>query len=197
MHFQKIEGPVLAVDEEGFPKTNHPEFLFIGRSNVGKSTVINKLLGRKNLAYTSQKPGKTKTLNFYLVDDVFRIVDAPGYGYAKTSKKRRAFFGHMFEKYLTKRIPLRHVFLLIDFRHPPTEDDKTMAGFLNHCGRPFTIIATKTDKVSNNKRAKHLKTLVETLRLDETREVILFSKEEKDCREPLLAKLGELLAALS
>jgi len=197
MHFQKIEGPVLAVDEAGFPQSDHPEFLFIGRSNVGKSTVINKLLGRKNLAYTSQKPGKTKTLNFYLVDDTFRIVDAPGYGYAKTSKKRRAFFGHMFEHYLTTRQALRHVFLLVDFRHPPTENDKTMAGFLNHCQRPFTIIATKTDKVSKNKRARHLKVLIEDLRLDENTEVILFSKEESDCREPLLAKLGELLGASS
>ncbi len=197
MHFQKIEGPVLAVDEAGFPSTDHPEFLFIGRSNVGKSTVINRLLGRKNLAYTSQKPGKTKTLNFYLVDDSFRIVDAPGYGYAKASKKRRAFFGRMFENYLTTRKALRHVFLLIDFRHPPTEDDMTMAGFLNHCERPFTIIATKTDKVSKNKRARHLRVLAETLQLDETTETILFSKEDAACREPLLAKLDELLAASS
>ncbi len=131
--------------------SDKPEFLLLGRSNVGKSSFINMILNRKRIAYTSSKPGKTQTLNFYNVNNSFFIVDAPGYGYAKVNKKVREKFGAMIEEYLLNRENLKIVFLLVDMRHEPTNDDVLMFDFLKYYDIPTVIIATKSDKLPKNK----------------------------------------------
>ena len=123
---------VIATRRSQYPINGKPEFLLVGRSNVGKSSFINSILSRKNLAYTSSRPGKTQTLNFYSVNDEFYLIDVPGYGYAAVDKKTQAKFGMMIEEYLEKRETLKRVFMLIDFRHKPTEDDLLMYNFLKH-----------------------------------------------------------------
>ena len=123
---------VIATRRSQYPTDGKPEFLLVGRSNVGKSSFINSVLSRKNLAHTSSKPGKTQTLNFYKVNDAFYLIDVPGYGYAATDKKTQAKFGMMIEEYLEKRENLRRVFMLIDFRIKPTEDDLLMYNFLKY-----------------------------------------------------------------
>ena len=123
MEIISVEDPIIAVRISQYPEDKKGEFLILGRSNVGKSSFINTIINRKNLARTSSKPGKTQTLNFYLVNKEFYIVDVPGYGYANVSKKQMEKFGIMIEEYLKQRPYLKHVFLLIDYRHKPTEDD--------------------------------------------------------------------------
>ena len=149
------------------PQHNLPEYAFIGRSNVGKSSLINMLTNRKNLAKTSGKPGKTQTLNFYLVNEAFYFVDVPGYGYAKVSKKDREAFGQMIEEYLLKREQLKIVIQLVDFRHKPSEDDVLMYQFLSSYNIPTIVIGTKVDKVPKTKRKKNEKVIMETLGLEE------------------------------
>ena len=146
---------VMATRRSQYPETDLPEFMLVGRSNVGKSSFINTILGRKNIAYTSGKPGKTQTLNFYRVNDAFFLVDVPGYGYAAVNKKIQEKFGKMIEEYLEKRDELVRVFMLIDFRHKPTEDDQLMYNFLKYYNIPVTIVATKVDKVGNSKLEKN------------------------------------------
>lgn len=144
---------------ESYLETDKSEVLLLGRSNVGKSSFINMILNRKNIAYTSGKPGKTQTLNFYHVNDEFYLVDAPGYGYAKVNKKVREKFGAMIEEYLTQRDNLKLVMLLVDLRHTPTQDDIMMYEFLSYYDIPTVIIATKSDKLSNNKIASAVRDL--------------------------------------
>ena len=146
---------VMATRRSQYPDDLKPEFLLVGRSNVGKSSFINCVLGRKNLAYTSATPGKTQTLNFYGVNDSFYLIDVPGYGYASVDKKTQAKFGMMIEEYLEKREQLRRVFMLIDFRHKPTEDDLLMYNFLKYYNLPVTIVATKADKVGGSKKQNY------------------------------------------
>ena len=141
----------IAVRASQYPTNKKCEFLLCGRSNVGKSSFINTLVNRKNIAYTSGKPGKTQTLNFYLVNESFYLVDVPGYGYAAVNKKVQEKFGKMIEEYLEKRDELIRVFMLIDFRHKPTEDDKLMYDFLKYYNIPVTIVATKVDKFGTSK----------------------------------------------
>ena len=154
MEITKVDEPIIAVRISQYPEDKKNEFLCLGRSNVGKSSFINTIVNRKNLARTSSKPGKTTTLNFYKVNDDFYIVDVPGYGYAATSKKQIEKFGVMIEEYLKQRPYLKHVFLLIDYRHKPTEDDVLMYKFLKYYNLPVTIVATKYDKVNRSLRAK-------------------------------------------
>ncbi len=135
-----------------YPESNSSEILLLGRSNVGKSSFINTILNRKAIAHISGKPGKTQTLNFYLVNDSFYLVDAPGYGYAKVNRKVRETFGKMIEEYLVNRENLKVVCLLIDMRHEPTNDDLLMFGFLEYYNIPTVIIATKCDKLPRNKK---------------------------------------------
>ena len=163
MKLDNIELIISATRRSQYPEGNLPEFIMLGRSNVGKSSFINTICGRKNIAYISSKPGKTSTINFYIVDNKFYLVDVPGYGYADTSKDEIRKFGLMVEEYLKKREELKRVFLLIDFRHKPTNDDILMYNFLKYYQIPVTIVATKADKLSNNERARSLKTLKETL----------------------------------
>ncbi|MDE6284552.1 MAG: ribosome biogenesis GTP-binding protein YihA/YsxC, partial [Bacilli bacterium] len=130
MQIDKVEEPLITVRRSQYPEDNKPEFLLVGRSNVGKSSFINTLIERKNFARTSSKPGKTQTLNFYLINDSFYLVDVPGYGYASVSKDKQKKFGLMIVEYFKERSNLKHVFLLVDYRHKPTEDDYLMYEFL-------------------------------------------------------------------
>ncbi|MFB3160738.1 GTP-binding protein [Bacillus niacini] len=168
---------ISAVRPEQYPETDLPEFALAGRSNVGKSSFINKMLNRKGLARISSKPGKTQTLNFYLINEILHFVDVPGYGYAKVSKSERAAWGRMIETYFTSREQLKAAVLIVDLRHPPTQDDIMMYDFLKHYGIPCVIIATKADKIPRGKWQKHLKVTKETLDLDENDQIVLFSSE--------------------
>jgi GTP-binding protein len=168
---------ISAVKPDQYPDTVLPEFALAGRSNVGKSSFINKMLNRKALARISSKPGKTQTLNFYLINEILHFVDVPGYGYAKVSKKEREAWGKMIETYLTSRDQLKAVVLIVDLRHPPTNDDVMMYDFLKHYNIPCVIIATKADKIPKSKWQKHLKVTKETLDLDPHDSVVLFSSE--------------------
>ncbi|OLS41505.1 ribosome biogenesis GTP-binding protein YihA/YsxC [Bacillus sp. MRMR6] len=168
---------ISAVKPEQYPETALPEFALAGRSNVGKSSFINKMLNRKGLARISSKPGKTQTLNFYLINEILHFVDVPGYGYAKVSKSERAAWGKMIETYLTRREQLRAVVLIVDLRHPPTQDDITMYDFLKHYEIPCIVVATKADKIPKGKWQKYLKVTKETLELDPNDQIIVFSSE--------------------
>lgn len=183
-----------AVNIDGFPDNDHIELMFCGRSNVGKSSFINLLCNRKNLARTSSNPGKTQTLNIYSVNDIFYFVDVPGYGYANVSKKIKESFGKMIENYVEKRKNLKHVFLLVDFRHKPTEDDVLMYQFLKYYHYPVTIIATKSDKVKNSERSKNKKLILETLNLQDNDKMIVTSASSKEGIGLVLTKLDEILA---
>ena len=159
-------------------KINSVEFLLVGRSNVGKSSFINSIIERRNYARTSSKPGKTQTLNFYNVNNDFYLVDVPGYGYASVSKERQQKFGMMIEEYLTNRENLKEVFLLIDFRHKPTNDDLLMYNFLKYYDLNVTIILTKVDKIGRTLREKQLQLIKDTLNLKDDK-YILFSTTTK------------------
>ena len=183
MKIDNVELKSIAVRQSQYPIEEIPEFLLVGRSNVGKSSFINALICRKNFARTSSKPGKTQTLNFYLVNNSFFLVDVPGYGYAATSKKQIEKFGVMIEEYLKQRPYLKHVFLLIDYRHKPTEDDVLMYKFLKYYNLPVTIVATKYDKVNRSLRAKQDDLIKNTLNPALGDEIINFSSVTKIGKE--------------
>lgn len=168
---------ISAVRREQYPEGDLPEFALAGRSNVGKSSFINKMLNRRNLARTSSKPGKTQTLNFFLINEAFHFVDVPGYGFAKVSKSERAAWGRMIETYLTSREQLKAALLIVDLRHPPTKDDVMMYNFFKHYEIPCIVVATKADKIPKGKWQKHLKVTKTTLNLEQGDEIILFSSE--------------------
>ncbi len=175
-----------AVRRSQYPENNLPEFIMLGRSNVGKSSFMNTLVNRKNLARISSRPGKTSTINFFNVEDSFYLVDVPGYGYADTSKEEIRKFGLMVEEYLEKRKELKRVFLIVDFRHKPTNDDKLMYDFLKYYQIPVTIVATKCDKVSSREKDKNLKQLKDTLDIIVGDNIVLFSSVNKTGREEIL-----------
>ncbi|MBY6051010.1 ribosome biogenesis GTP-binding protein YihA/YsxC [Cytobacillus firmus] len=168
---------ISAVKPDQYPESDLPEFALAGRSNVGKSSFINKMLNRRGLARISSKPGKTQTLNFYLINEILHFVDVPGYGYAKVSKKEREAWGKMIETYLTNREQLKAVVLIVDLRHPPTSDDIMMYNFLKHYEIPCVVIATKADKIPKSKWQKHMKITKETLDIDPNDQIIMFSSE--------------------
>lgn len=192
MEIKKADLEVIATRRSQYPDTVKPEFLLVGRSNVGKSSFINTILSRKNIAHISSRPGKTQTLNFYSVNDTFYIIDVPGYGYAQVDKKTQAKFGMMIEEYLEKREQLKRVFLLVDFRHQPSEDDILMYNFLKYYKVPVTVIATKADKVGGSKKDKNLKTILDTLDLVVGDDLIVFSSVTKLGVKEVLQKLEEL-----
>ncbi|MDF7672079.1 ribosome biogenesis GTP-binding protein YihA/YsxC [Lactobacillus sp. ESL0701] len=156
---------ISAVREDQYPKDDLPEIALAGRSNVGKSSLINSLLNRKNLARTSSQPGKTQTLNFYIVNEEFYLVDVPGYGYAKVSKSQRAQFGEMIQDYLETRENLRGLIILVDSRHEPTKDDIAMYNYAQYLNLPILLVCTKIDKVKKNQVNKVLANLKKTLDL--------------------------------
>ena len=192
MKIINVDLVISAVRESQFPTDNKNEFLLVGRSNVGKSSFINTIINRKNFARTSAKPGKTQTLNFYLVNDFFYLVDAPGYGYAKVNKQLKDKFGLIMESYLETRENLKMVFLLIDFRHKPTEDDILMYNYLKHYNIPVTLICTKTDKISKGSREKQLSIITKALNINRE-DLILFSSVTKIGKQEVHDKLVETL----
>lgn len=193
MKITDVNLTVQAVRRSQYPEADLPEFMLVGRSNVGKSSFINTLVGRKNIAYTSGKPGKTQTLNFYCVNNNFYLVDVPGYGYAAVNKKTQEKFGKMIEEYLEKRDELIRVFMLVDFRHKPTEDDKLMYNFLKYYNIPVTVIATKVDKVGSSKIEKNKKIILDTLDLVVGDDLVLFSSITKLGRDSILKKIEDLV----
>lgn len=193
MKINNVEFVTSAVRRSQYPEGNTPEFLLVGRSNVGKSSFINTLMNRKNLARTSSIPGKTQTLNFYLINDTFYFVDVPGYGFARVSQKLKNKFGEMIEDYLKERENLKMVFMIIDARHKPTEDDILMYNYLNYYNIPVTIIATKSDKISKNNYDKNIKLIRDTLNLTEDTKIILFSSLKKTGKNETYKIIEEVL----
>jgi GTP-binding protein len=180
LHNAKIA--VSAVKKEQYPKMDLPEFAFAGRSNVGKSSLINKLLARKTLARVSQTPGKTVTINFYNIDDTIFLVDLPGYGYAKRSREEIETWGDMIEDYLTGRKQLKRVILLVDSRHAPTTDDKMMLEWIR-TSRPedgAIVIATKTDKLKKRELKENLEMIEKALELGEDDILVPFSTKDDE-----------------
>ncbi len=185
MKISSVEMKISAVRISQYPEDDLPEFLLVGRSNVGKSSFINTLIHRKNFARTSSRPGKTQTLNFYLVNENFYLVDVPGYGYALTSKKTQEKFGKMIEDYLANRENLKHVFMLVDFRHKPTKDDVLMYNYLKYYHLPVTIVATKIDKISKGQWEKYKSIIAKELDIVHGDDLVLFSSVSKDGKEAI------------
>ena len=177
MKVNNVELVISAVRPDQYPEDGLPEFALAGRSNVGKSSFINKMIGRKSMARISSKPGKTQTLNFYKIEEKLFYVDVPGYGYAKVSKSEREAWGKMIERYITDREPLRAVIQIVDLRHPPSRDDIAMYDFMKHFEIPCIIIATKADKIPKGKWDKHKKIVRTTLDMDKSDPLIVFSSE--------------------
>ena len=175
-----------------FPGRGLPQIAVVGKSNVGKSSLINCLCRRNKLAKTSATPGKTRLINAFLLNESFHLIDLPGYGFAKVDKQEKARWGRMMQDYFEQSQELRHVLCLVDIRHDPTQDDIQMNQYLRQTGIPFTIIATKADKISRGARQKQLAPICRAL-LVQPWEVICFSSEDKTGREDLLKKLAEVL----
>ncbi len=175
INFNNINLIISAVKKAQYPDTGLTEVALSGRSNVGKSTFINSMIGRKNMARTSQQPGKTQTLNFYNIDEQLIFVDVPGYGYAKVSKVQREKFGKMIEEYITQRENLKLGIQLVDLRHQPTEDDVLMYNYLKHFDIPTLVICTKEDKIAKGKVQKHIKRIKDKLELESGDNIISYS----------------------
>ncbi len=182
-----------AVKRNQYPVDVRPEVAFVGRSNVGKSSIINALTNRRKLAKVSQTPGKTRLINFFLINNEMYLVDLPGYGYAKVSKKEKESWGKTIETYLIEREQLKKVVLLVDSRHKPTADDILMHEWIKHFGYKVIVIATKSDKLSNNEIGKSKKLIKETLKLGPEDEFYLFSSVKKNGKEELIDNIfGDL-----
>lgn len=182
----KINNPQLesiAVKEEQYPIDNLPEIALAGRSNVGKSSLINSLINRKNLARTSSKPGKTRTINFYNIDDKFRLVDLPGYGYAAVSKSEKDKWADIINTYLASRENLKEVVLLVDIRHEPTNEDLMMYNWIIEMGFEGYVIATKLDKIGKSRLQQYVKVIANKLGIEDRKKIIYYSSETKENRE--------------
>lgn len=179
MIIKKSELLITAARKEQYPDTTVPEIAFAGKSNVGKSSMINALLNRKSLARTSSQPGKTQTINFYNVNDTLNFVDLPGYGYAKVSKTEKEKWGKMIETYLNSREQLKEVILLVDIRHEPNPNDVQMYEWIKSYGYTGFVIATKADKISKTQRIKQINIIKKTLNIDDINLITAFSSSEK------------------
>ena len=179
MDVHNVNLTISAVAADQYPKTDYPEVALVGRSNVGKSSLTNVLINRRNFAHTSSQPGKTQTLNFYDVEDRLYFVDVPGYGYAKVSKKERERFGQMIEQYLTQREQLRGVIQLVDARHVPTADDVSMYEWLDFYHIPTLVVGTKCDKVKSNVWNRQESQIRKRLGMAPDAPLILFSATTK------------------
>ena len=193
MKINHAELETVAVKPNQYPPQDMYEIAFAGRSNVGKSSLLNQLTHRKNLARVSGSPGKTRTINFYLIDGEFRIVDLPGYGYAKVSKSVSEGWGDMMETYLGNRPNLLKVVQLVDIRHAPSKQDIEMYSYLRHYGLDGLVVATKADKISRNQMQKQVKLIRETLKLSGDDKVIPVSSLKRTGYDVLLDEMGKLL----
>lgn len=173
------------------PEGDLPEIALVGRSNVGKSSLINKFVNRKKLAKSSATPGKTRTINYYLLNKQWYMVDLPGYGFAKVSKAEKEKWGRMIESYLQKRSQLRGVIQLLDIRHRPSENDILMKKWLQNCSLPILLVATKADKISRGSRQKNLNIIKKTLELEET--PLCFSAESGEGVDELIDAVAEII----
>ncbi|MBQ9252333.1 MAG: YihA family ribosome biogenesis GTP-binding protein [Clostridia bacterium] len=192
MEIKKAEFITSLADYGPFEGKGLQQIAVAGKSNVGKSTLINKLCRRNKLARTSSTPGKTRLINIFLLNDSFHLVDLPGYGFAKVDKKEKARWGKMMQDYFTQAEELKHVLCLVDIRHEPTEDDITMNRFLREMGIPFSVIATKADKISRGARSKYLAPICRAL-LVQPWEIICFSGEDGTGRPELLDRIAQVL----
>jgi GTP-binding protein len=193
MKINNSELETIAVKPAQYPEAGIPEIAFAGRSNVGKSSLLNLITGRKSLARVSGNPGKTRTINFYLIDKKFRIVDLPGYGYAKVSKKESESWGKMIESYLSGRDDLLKVVQLVDIRHKPSQQDVQMYDYLKYYGLDGIVVATKADKVSGNERRKCIDLIRKTLDMGDEDIVIPVSALKRTGHDKLLDEIERLL----
>lgn len=191
MEVHNVDLTISAVRPDQYPKTNYLEVALVGRSNVGKSSLTNVLINRRNFAHTSSQPGKTQTLNFYAVENQLYFVDVPGYGYAKVSKKERERFGQMIEQYLTQRNQLRGAILLVDGRHAPTADDVSMYQWLQYYHIPTLVVATKIDKVKGNTWNRQESLIKKTLGLAAGDQLVLFSAVNKTGKDAVWQWIDE------
>ena len=187
MNVNNVDLEAVAVKREQYPATGMPEVAFAGKSNVGKSSLINTMVNRKALARTSQNPGKTRTINFYNIEEKLYFVDLPGYGYAKAPKSEQQKWGKMIEGYLTERQELRAIIMLVDIRHEPGENDMMMYDWLKHYGHNIIIVATKSDKIKRSQLDKHKKMLKTAFGLEKDDILLPFSSETKSGKDELWA----------
>ncbi|MDF2532380.1 MAG: GTP-binding protein [Clostridia bacterium] len=185
MIVKKCDFVTSAAQYGQYPESDLPEVAFVGRSNVGKSSLINSMLNRKSLVKVSSKPGKTRLINFFLVNEELMLVDLPGYGYAAVSQAEKQKWGKMIEDYLTTREVLKSVVLLVDMRHKPTGDDKLMYDFIKFYRSKVIVVATKWDKIKKNDFKKNMELIRNTLNLDENDKLIPYSSETHQSREEL------------
>ena len=195
MKINKSELEAIAVKPRQYPPENLPEIAFAGRSNVGKSSLLNNLTGRKKLAHVSGNPGKTRTINFYKINDNFRIVDLPGYGYAKLSKSMTEGWAEMMEAYISGRKNLRKVVQLVDIRHEPSKLDIQMYDYLRYYGLDGIVVATKADKISSNQKQKALNLIRETLSMNKDDVIIPISSLKKTGTENLIKEIELILSS--
>ena len=193
MKINNVELTISAVRQSQYPEDSKPEFLLVGRSNVGKSSFINSIIERKNLARISSTPGKTQTLNFYIVNDDFYLVDVPGYGYASVSKEVQQKFGMMIEEYLEHRDCLKKVYMLVDFRIKPTQDDLLMYNFLKYYDLSVTVVCTKVDKVGRTLRDKQVKLIKDTLSITDEDKFVLFSSSTKLGKSEIINTIDKIV----
>ncbi len=188
---RRFHNPTLVISAASkvqWPESELPEVILCGRSNVGKSSFINAILNRKNLAYVGQTPGKTRLLNFYNLDDQWMLTDAPGYGYAKRSKSEHIDYGKLMEDYFRNRKPLKMAVLLVDIRHNPTQDDLVMLQFIRDNNIPYIVVATKADKLSYSQQLKQVKMILDKLQLDE-KLFFPYSASSKKGVEPIVNQM--------
>lgn len=189
MKITSVDLKISAVRRSQYPTDQQSEYLLVGKSNVGKSSFINTLINRKNFARTSATPGKTQTINFYQVNEKFYLVDAPGYGFAMLSKQKQKKFGLMMEDYLQNRPNLKQVFMLIDFRHKPSNDDLMMYNYLKYYKIPVTIVATKTDKIGITLHQKQRNMILSELDLVVGDDFVMFSNVTKIGKKEIYDKI--------
>lgn len=192
----EVKNPYLVIsapDSKSWPDSPLPEIVMAGRSNVGKSSLINTITRRKNLAYVGNTPGKTRLLNFFNIDDVFMLVDVPGYGYANASKKMLIQFGEMMEEYFGQRQQKKGLLIIVDARHKPTEDDLTMIEYARYHNIPLAVVATKMDKLKRSEVKKNLERIRLTLELKEDEVLIPFSSEKRQGVDALWQMIEKML----
>ncbi|ONI43395.1 YihA family ribosome biogenesis GTP-binding protein [Candidatus Epulonipiscioides gigas] len=195
MNVTKSELIITAGNKNQFPNNEKLEIAFAGKSNVGKSSLINALINRKALARTSSQPGKTQTINFYNIQDKFNFVDLPGYGYAKVSKTMRENWGRFIEEYLSNRATLKQVILLVDIRHAPSANDKLMYKWISFYHENVLIVATKLDKIKKSQISKHISIIKNGLQLRENDKIISFSATAKIGKEEIWKVIEEIKEA--